>query len=315
VFVKYLRATLLLGVAILLAACNFPASSGGAGTTYTPPAIQYTQPIPTASPTATVTPTPEVTPTPGIVDAQQIAVIFISDGGALDIESAPGESQPVIATLSPHAENLTLTGDYEWQTNDQLWVKITGLEGSQGWVNADYLIEQVPPETFCLDQRVTRLVSEFTQAIQNRDGKAFAGLVSPLHGLAIRHEWWNPQVRIKSKEKLQAIFTSTENYDWGVQDGSGLPLNGSFRDIILPLLDDGLENSASFCNTLEQGFASGGTTGYTQWPFEYANINYVALYRPAKEGDDLNWRTWALGIEFYGDQVYLVTLVQYHWEI
>ena len=50
-------------------------------------------------------------------------------------------------------------------------------------------------------------------------------------------------------------------------------------------------------------------------PFEYGNFNYVALYRAADSGDEFNWRTWAVGIEYVRGQPLLVFLVQNAWEI
>jgi hypothetical protein len=52
------------------------------------------------------------------------------------------------------------------------------------------------------------------------------------------------------------------------------------------------------------------------WPSEYSNMNYISFHRAAPEpGSQLNWRTWALGIEYLDGQPYLALLVQYRGEI
>jgi hypothetical protein len=315
---RIFQVNLLFGLVLLLLACNYPNPSGGQSLSATknldietifPSSTITTNPIPTDSPTA------QLTPTPGIIFVPNAAVVFISDGDTLGIQSKPGQGQTVVGNLSPHAENITLSKAYEWLGKNELWVEIQTSDGIHGWVNADYLTEQMSSEAFCMDGRVKELMSHFISTVKERDSSKLVDLISPLHGLEIRHEWWNPGVRIRTTDKIENLFTSTEKYDWGIQDGSGKVITGSFQEIILPLLEDVLNNNSSYCNTLEQGIASGGTTGYIQWPFEYANINYMALYRPAAQGDDLNWRTWAIGIEFIGEKAYIVTLVQYHWEI
>jgi len=193
-------------------------------------------------------------------------------------------------------------------------VEIVTPTGTTGWVNAHYLTEVVDAAVFCSDPRVTNLINAFVSAVQSQDGAALAQLVSPTHGLTIRHNWWNPEVNLQGQSVLADLFTDTTSHDWGVQDGSGLPIQGPFKDEILPLLQDVFNGSyTQHCNDLANG--SGGTAGMVVWPFEYQNINYVALYRAGAPGDELNWRTWAIGVEFVKGQPYIAFLVQYHWEI
>ncbi|MFQ5406965.1 MAG: hypothetical protein ACE5FI_00895 [Anaerolineales bacterium] len=86
--------------------------------------------------------------------------------------------------------------------------------------------------------------------------------------------------------------------------------------MIAPLLRDVLGGEFQReCNTLETGIAVGNTAGLTVLPFEYANFNYVALYRAAAPGDEFNWRTGAVGIEYLRGEPLIVFLVQYEWEI
>jgi hypothetical protein len=82
------------------------------------------------------------------------------------------------------------------------------------------------------------------------------------------------------------------------------------------LLQDVLNSDyTSHCNILESGTSAGGTTGLLTWSVEYANLNYMALFRAAPAGEEMNWRTWAVGIDYVGGVPYIAVIVQYAWEI
>ncbi len=85
-------------------------------------------------------------------------------------------------------------------------------------------------------------------------------------------------------------------------------------EIVYPSLLDISEGASETCNTLAQGLAADWVSGYIQWPFEYANLNYLALFRPAPAGDELNWRMWAFGIEMLNEHPFLTVMVHYQWD-
>ena len=310
------RKVALLLFAITAVGCNMPS------TRFTMPG--YTgQPSPSAKeslgnlPTPTTsspTETPVVTPTPSLLTADLLTVVFLEDGQPLNLYSAPGSENQVVSTLSSHGSGITHTENYQ-EVEGNLWLELNIPNGGTAWADTSYLTTQVSSEKFCADQRLNGLISQMVEAIQQRDEEKLASLTSPVHGLSIRHEWWNPELRIKSRDQMLKLFSDDTSYNWGIQDGSGLPLQGSFSQVVLPGLDDGLQGYTQFCNTLEQGLAAGFTTGFVKWPFEYQNFNYVSLYRAAPPGDELNWRTWSIGIEYIGEEPYVVVMVQYHWEI
>jgi len=268
----------------------------------------FTLNTPSASST---TPTP--TSTPLISDGSKLAVVMIKEGDVLNVQASPGGQSAVLTTLSAHAIDISYTGNSQ-ELDGENWFEIRTVDNLLGWVKAENVTEQVISDQFCADNQINTLISQFMKTIQSRDGVQFAQLINPRRGLIIKHEWWNPDVRYIEHEVLENIFDDDTNQDWGVQDGSGLPIVGAFKDVILPKLDDIQNNSVLICNNLDQGLASGGSTGYIQWPFEYANFNYVAIYRAAPEGDELNWRTWAIGVEYVSGKPYVTFLVQYHWE-
>jgi hypothetical protein len=256
------------------------------------------------------------TPTAGAVQlAGLYAVVGLGEGDLLNVRSAPGTSNAVLETLGPGIRNIQPTGKIE-QADGITWLEIQRPSSTPGWVSRSFLTEQVEPQAFCADERIKKLVGDFSQAIKNQDGEALSRLVSPVQGLTIQHNWWNPEVKIESTEAIRNLFFSTTDYDWGTADGSGEPLVGPFKDIILPKLQDVLSSTyTSHCNILESPTSAGATSGLLTWPAEYANMNYVALYRAAPAGEEMNWRTWVIGIDYVAGVPYIASLVQYTWEI
>ena len=284
-----------------------------------PPGTPTAPSAPPAAPTANggaAIPTsdgPQPTNSPGpIPQMPSFAVILVAEDDVLNVRSGAGVSHEVIGTLGPQSVGVKRTGKLQ-QVDGAAWVEVKLEAGGLGWVNARFLTEYVPPDQFCSDAQVEDLIDKFVAAVQTQDGTALADLVSPTHGLTLRHEWWNPEVHYP-KAVVPGIFTDTQARDWGVQDGSGRPIRGAFKDVALPWMQDVFSSDFErHCNDIERG--SGGSAGYKLWPFEYGNINYVALYRPAEVGDELNWRTWAVGVEYVRGLPYIAFLVQYHWEI
>ncbi len=287
----------VLGICTILA-CTLPSALGLRTPMPAPsptPVVEFTIP-PTTSKPITIAPTEVAattpvqqpptqaiipTPSPLVVEPGTYAVVLVQEDDVLNVRSGAGVQYPILDTLHPQATGIRLTGKRQ-PVGESLWVEILRPVGGTGWVNAFYLTEEVKPERFCADARVNQLIADFVGAVLARDGQALAQLVSPQHGLMIRYEWWNPEVSYRTRGEVEAIFNETTERFWGNEDGSGFPIRGSFRDVILPRLMNILDAEYSLhCNILEVGVSVGGTAGLVVLPYEYANFRYVALYRPA----------------------------------
>ncbi len=325
---------ILAMLAGLLLSCN---RSIGDADVITTPAVNTliaagTKPAPLAAPQKTVLPGLEVTPLPqtttdasepalpaptGVFsDVQALyAVIQLGEADLLNVRVEPGLSGHVLLTLPPQQRGLKSTGRVE-VVDEVRWAEINLPDGGTGWVSQQFLTEQVEGDVFCQSSEVSALLDRFVASVKDRDSEALPALVSPAHGLTIYHNVWNPPVSFDRPEVLQKLYISTVDYDWGLQEGSGSPLVGPFKDLVFPKLQDVMSfPHTRQCNVLEKGVSAGNTSGQVYWPPEYANLNYVALYRAAPASQEMNWRTWVVGVEYVAGVPYIAVLMQFYWEI
>ena len=216
-----------------------------------------------------------------------------------------------VASLASDQRGLTITGQTT-QMGSSTWAEINLPGGGKGWVNSWNLTEDVLGSIFCADPRIPELANQFILAVKERDGGKLSDLVNPKRGLIVRHDWWNPEV-IVGPMSVPSLFLDPSKLAWGVNRDSELAIDGTFRDVIVPQLEDVFSIAPEFnCNKLGVGSSAQDAI----WPSEYSNMNYISFHRAAPEpGSQLNWRTWALGIEYLAGEPYIALLVQYRGEI
>lgn len=237
-------------------------------------------------------------------------VAFVEEDDVLNVRSGAGAANRIAGTLPPDATDISITGAGR-QVGRSLWMPMR--QGDiRGWVNRYYLTEQVDSETFCEDSAALDLIEDLKTAIADRDGDQLAALVSPVRGLLLRHNRWNPEVRL-SRDEAANFFADTMQRAWGTYDGSGDPIQGSSAEIILPLLNrDLLPSEIAGCDEV----VGGPTTGLLQLPFEYSAVHHFSLFRPAPdEFNAFDWGTWVVGIEYWDGLPAISYLVHYRWEI
>jgi hypothetical protein len=260
-------------------------------------------PGPTATPMPSATPPPSATFTPPIVRSYRVA--FVPDGEQLDVRAGAGTNHPLVGTIPPNVAAVQSSSPPEAD-----WVEIT-WQSLDGWTMRQFLTEEKGAQAFCSDAAARRIVDDFKVALQGRDGPLLARLVHPKRGLLVRLNWWNPEVRF-SQPAVETVFNSDTSYDWGVEDGSGQSLVGSFKVVVQPLLEADFSGTPQVhCNNL----VAGGSAGIIQLPFEYSAVNYYAIFRPPAADSEFDWGTWVLGIEYWSGKPYLSFLVHYEWEI
>lgn len=269
--------------------------------------------IPVAQPTATLTAEPSPFPEPTLQPSTEFAyaVVWVPADSPLQVRQPAGITSMAVGSLAADQRGIAITGR-STRLGSSTWVEILLPQGGAGWINGWNLTEDVSPNQFCEDPRVPDLINRFILAIQKRDGGQLAELVSPRRGLIVRHDWWNPEVIFEADE-VALLFQDPVARVWGVNRDSEQAISGPFREAILPRMDNVFSVAPQqACNQL----VVGTTAQPAEWPSEYFNLNYLSYHRPAPTpGNALNWRTWALGIEFVEGRPYLAVLVQYRGEI
>ncbi len=257
------------------------------------------------------TATPQGGPPPGISLDRTYAVVWVPEGETLAVREPAGISGAVVGILGQDQRGLTLTGNVS-RLGSSVWVEVNRPGGGKGWVNAWNLTEEVPPEAFCGDDRVLSLLAELQRALKEQDGVALAGLASPKRGLVIRHAAWDIDVPLP-EAALPELFDNPKERRWGYRRDNNMPIEGTFREVILPELTDVFEASPTIsCDNL----VSGVSASDVRWPTDLTNLNYYGFYRPAEEGGaPYDWRAWAVGVEYVDGEPFIAILVQFQGEI
>lgn len=161
---------------------------------------------------------------------------------------------------------------------------------------------------FCQDTRALQLLSDLKTAIQTRDGKLLASIANPKTGVGVR--FIRDGNVITYFDNVKFVFETTYEADWGLGAGSGLPVKGSFQEIVLPSLELLFaSNPAVTCNELKVG----GATYVPEWP--YRGMDFYSIYFPGTdEFGGMDWETWAVGMAREEGKPMLAALVHFAWE-
>ncbi len=235
------------------------------------------------------------------------AVVGVASNDVLNIRSGAGVSYHSVGSFAPDAINVMRTGSTA-NADNAAWVEVQNPSGGTGWVNSFYLTEYVTHDAFCADTRIASLLEQLKDSMDQSNGDMFASLISPPHGVSI-HRWaYEPPV-VFSTDIAKTAFISTTSYAWGYGPRGGPdPETGTFAQIIQPKLQEVFNDSnlETYCDNLTNVFPLA-----RPWP--YTNIRYYNLHKPSS-GQNLDFRTWLIGIEYINGQPYLYALVNIQWE-
>jgi hypothetical protein len=186
------------------------------------------------------------------------------------------------------------------------WVEVQTSSGGLGWVNSSYLTEYITHDAFCADSRVTALIDQLKDSVNQSNGNTFASIVSPTHGVNV-NLWAYASPNNFNTSTTSTIFTSGASYNWG-GGPSGTADIGTFSQVIQPKLQDvfNAPDMATYCDDLTNVFPLAN-------PWPYTNIRYYNLYKPATS-QQFDFRTWLIGVEYVNGQPYLHSMVSIVWE-
>ena len=164
------------------------------------------------------------------------------------------------------------------------------------------------PSTICNDPQVTAMIDSFKSAILKSDGPLLSSLVSPTRGMDVAY-YRDGTVITYKPEHAKFLFETTFQVDWGTEPGSGAAKRGSFHDVIAPALQQLFNQPYTLhCNELKLG----GATYEAAWPYE--SEFYSIHFAGTQPNGNMDWQTWAMGIEYVNGKPYVYALIQYFWE-
>ncbi len=269
-------------------------------------------PTPIVIKTAQMTQQVMITPTPQeSVISTSYAVVRVPRGEGLVIRQPAGQSGTEVGHLEWNAKNISVTGN-RTLLGSSLWVEIHfGVDGV-GWVPSMNITEAILADDFCSDQESFDLLNSLRSVIEEQDDIRLAKMLNANRGLAVRVNWYSPEVRFTVEEAME-LLSNSDQIEWGVMADSGLAVVGTFRDVIFPKLEDVfLRSPEATCNALKFG----NTAGKIVWPEELTNLKFYGIYRSSEsEGNEFDWRSWAVGIEYVDGNPYIVVLIHYSSEL
>ena len=111
------------------------------------------------------------------------------------------------------------------------------------------------------------------------------------------------------QDQAKFLFETRYEADWGAEPGSGQNKTGSFHDVIVPdLVKIFNQPYVLYCNDLKHGGASYDVT----WP--YQGDFYSVFFQGTEQNGNLDWQTWAIGIEYVDGKPFIYALIQFFWE-
>ncbi len=267
---------------------------------------------PTAVPPTAVPPTATPTPVPPETNTGAYRVAFVAANDTLNVRRRPDSESAVVGQLLPNATDITVAGEGQSVRGGGFWLPVDTPVGS-GYINSRFLTESLDRATFCADANVADLLTRLQTAIATEDAGLLNELVHPTRGLRLRLDWWNEEIILREDE-IADIFTNRPRaaIDWGVNEGSGKPIHGTFGDVMMPLLTRDLLGATQWtCDEIVHG----PTAGMAILPEGYEAVHFYSAYRPAPVEQEFDWGTWVVGVERWQGRYYISYLIHYRYEI
>ncbi len=204
-----------------------------AHTPTTAPAIEPTMtplPTPSALPTAMRTPRATATASPPPVGPSlgRSAVVNVRSDDALNVRVGPGVSYGIAGTIPYSGRGVEVFAGGQ-QVGDSWWVPVE-YGSVAGWANSGFLARQVGNAS----DAVAALAAEAIMALKDRDLDSLSSLIHP--DLGVR---FSPYATVQTGAGGDLVFSASEArglladpsvYHWGTYDGSGLPIDLTFRE-------------------------------------------------------------------------------------
>ena len=300
--------------ATLTAGAPTPAPTAAAMLTDTPLPAPTATSLPSASPPPADTQTPQATatamPPPVGPNLGQFAVVNVRSNDELNVRSGPGVEHAVVGTIPCYGTGVAVFAGGQ-QVAESWWVPVEYQDVS-GWANSGFLARQVGYG----NEQVAARASEAIMALKDGDLDALSGLVHPDRGVrfspyATVHAGDDDDL-VFSADELKSLMADPTVYHWGTYDGSGMPIELTFRQYYEEFVYD-------------VDFARPDVVGFNERVGQGNSIDNIASAYPDGvmveyhfEGFDpeyagMDWRSLRLVFEEEDGIWYLVGIVHDQW--
>jgi len=164
---------------------------------------------------------------------------------------------------------------------------------------------------------LTTLAFGVLENIKNGDFESLAEIAHPNFGVV-----FSPSATISlstnrrfSAEQISQFATDNNVYVWGLNNGSGEPIDMTPVDYFAQFVYSGDFLNASVIGINRIVRSGNALENLTN---EFPGIKFVDFHIPGDEGDssdDLDWSSLRIGFEEYGDSLWLVVIVHSTWTV
>jgi hypothetical protein len=250
-------------------------------------------------------------------ESAQYAVVRVPGDDVLNVRAGAGVRYEVVSTLSYNAIGVRVTGPGTTTVDGALWVPVQH-DGAKGWVNSSYLA----PHVGAVEAALSARTAEAILALRDRDMVTLSGLVHPEKGVRFSPYTFvqvepgpmGDQDLVFGASEVAGLMSDPAVYQWGLYDGSGEPIEGTFPDYYGRFVYDA-------------DFAQPNAIGYDRVVGRGNTINNIDESYPQSttveyhfEGFDpqlagMDWRSLRLVFERLEGAWYLVGIVHDEWTI
>jgi hypothetical protein len=278
-------------------------------------------PTPTSAPTNTPTETPvplqpTATATPFRERPDLYTVVDVEVGDLLNVRAGPDVTQPIVGTIPPNGMGIHV-GEEGQEVDGSLWVPVR-YQDTAGWVNSSHLARQAGT----VDEQIAARAVQIIMALKNEDLGGLARWAHPDKGIRfspyayVRAEPGAPggQDLVFDASHVREFFADPEIYTWGSFDGTGEPIEFTFREYYERFIYDadfarphkvGLDETIGVGNTINNIADVYPQAVVVEYHFEGFDPQYAGM----------DWRSLRLVLEEQEGAWYLVGIVHDEWTI
>jgi hypothetical protein len=244
----------------------------------------------------------------------RFAVVNVADDDHLNVRARPGATQAIVGTIPYHGLDVEVRAGGQ-EVAGSWWVPVHYLD-LVGWVNSNYLARQVG----WVDEEIAARAAQTIMALKEQDLEKLAGLVHPSQGVRfspytyvqVEPDAPDEEDLVFGADQIPDLLNDTTVYHWGVYDGSGEPIDLTFREYYDRFIYD-----ADFAHPEVVGFDE--EIGWSSMINNIAEVYPVAVtveyhfegFEPEYAGMD--WRSLRLVLEEWDGIWYLVGIVHDEW--